>query len=218
MENSIKIDNIIDDLTKRIAPQNVDKENNDFLTEEQLILKSFLEERRIRYLIHFTDEKNVPSIRENGILSVEQLQQLGLTFKANDEDRYDGELDYISLSVSGMNQYLYKTFRYSKQKIKHGVAIVIDSSILYKEISNLRIYCNTNAANSEATIGMDLESFENLFANVVDYKDRHFDRANEKRSSFEPTDVQAEILWNKCVPTEYIICYWDLEEDFFYGN
>lgn len=224
MDNIQRIDNIIDELKKKIGAIDQAELEEVSLTEEQLEIKSFLDERRIKYLIHFTDAENISSIKEHGILSIEQIAKL-LTDeiissepKVNDLDRYDNELNYISLSVSGMNQFLYKVFRYGKQTIEHGVAIVIDASMLYKEIDTPRIYCNTNAANSEVIKGTDIESFKLLFEEVVDYGMRHFERDAEKRCSFEPTDIQAEILWNKCVPTKYIVCYWDLEEDFFYGN
>lgn len=224
MDNAFKIDEIIEDLTSKIGNRDLNTIGVESLSDEQQAIKTFLEEHRIRYLIHFTDAKNIPSIKEKGILSVKQLNKDEILFISNDKDRYDNQLDYISLSVSGMNQFLYKTFRYSKQAIEHGVAVVIDSSILYKEVSTPRIYCNTNAATSDSKKGSSLVDFEAMFADIVEYwvqsalEQRVIDRSSEKRASYEPTDIQAEILWNKCVPTEYIVCYWDLEEDFFYGN
>ena len=224
MDNSVRIDKIIEDLKQKI--NYIDPRVNDktSLTNEQQQIKNFLDERRIHYLVHFTDAKNIPSIRENGILSVNELGNRSIEYKSNDEYRHDEALDHISLSVSGMNKYLYRAFKNINQTIEHGVAVVINAEMLYKELGTHRFYCNTNAATTEASKGETLDDFEAMFADVVSYttksseEPRKIDRQIEKRASYEPTDIQAEILWNKCVPTEYILCYWDLEEDFFYGN
>ena len=224
MENSIRIDKIIEDLSQKINHIDLQRFETTVFTQDQLKIKDFLDERRIHYLIHFTDAKNIPSIKQNGILSVKQLGDREMSYDFNDKYRHDKEKDYISLSISGMNQYLYKTFRYNNRTIEHGVAVIINAEMLYKEIGTHRIYCNTNAATTEAQKGNTLNDFEAMFADVVSYatksneEPRVIDRNEEHRSSYETTDVQAEILWNKCVPTEYILCYWDLEEDFFYGN
>ena len=224
MNNSVRIDKIIEDLKQKI--NYIDSQSSDefSLTDEQQKTKDFLDERRIHYLIHFTDAKNIPSIKENGILSVEELSLRNVNYKYNDAYRQDKELDYISLSVSGMNRYLYRTFKNIAQTIDHGVAVIINAEMLYKDLGTHRFYCNTNAATAEVSKGETLNDFEAMFADVVSYTTktseemRRIDRQIEKRASYEPTDIQAEILWKKHVPPEYILCYWDLEEDFFYGN
>lgn len=223
MDNSVRIDTIIEDLKSKTGSRYSEPVNSGTLSVEQLSIKRFLEERGIYYLIHFTDATNVPSIRINGILSVEQLKKRKISYRNNDEYRQDNEPDYISLSISGMNHYLYRTFKYNKQTIEHGVAVVINADILYKEIDTPRIYCNTNAATAGGNKGNTLADFRAMFADTVEYTttsvgERKINRSAERRTSYEPTDTQAEILWNKCVPLEYIYCYWDLEEDFFYGN
>lgn len=224
MKDYLNIDGIIEDLQQRIGDFDHSQEEKLSLSQEQLAIKAFLEERRIHYLIHFTDAENIASIKEKGLLSIEQLQKSKIEYKQNDLSRNENRPDYISLSVSGMNQYVYRSFRYSNQTIENGVAIVIDAAMLYKEINTPRIYCITNAATSDASKGELLSDFETMFDDVITYKTqnsenfRTIDRNKEHRASYEPTDIQAEILWNKRVPTKYILCYWSLEEDFFYGN
>jgi hypothetical protein len=154
----------------------------------------------------------------------EELKKRGLVYIRNDENRHDNAPDYISLSVSGINKYLYRTFKNINQTIEHGIAVIINPELLYKEINTPRIYCNTNAATATSNKGETLKDLEGMFADTVEYitamgVERKIDRNVERRTSYEPTDIQAEILWNRYVPTEYILCYWDLEEDFFYhGN
>ena len=224
MSDHINIDDILADLRKKVGDIVPHPSTEDIhLTDEQLALRTFLRERKIHYLIHFTDAKNIPSIMENGILSVKQLQARGAAHTRNDEYRHDNALDFISLSVSGMNPYVYRSFRHTLSTIEHGVAIVIDADMLYREISAQRTYCITNAATTNASKGDTLDDFRAMFAEKIIYTTqsngtREIDRHSEQRNPSEPTDVQAEILWNGCVPTEYILCYWDLEENFFYGD
>ena len=223
MDNASKIDSILEELKQKVSVTERTEFTEELFSDEQTALKKILANRRIRYLIHFTDAKNITSIRENGILSVEQLEKRKITYKHNDEYRKDNEPDYISLSISGMNQYVYRSFRYSNQSIEHGVAVVIDAEMLYRELGTHRIYCNTNAATAEANKGASIDDFNAMFADIVEYTtltggERKIDRHKENRASYETTDIQAEILWNRCVPAEYILFCWDLEEDFFYGN
>lgn len=221
MGNDSKIDSIIEGLTVKLGGKTFSQSTEvATLSDEQLEIKNFLDERRIKYLIHFTDSSNIPSIKKFGILSVDEMKMRNLTFNANDKCRQDRQTDYISLSVSRMNDYVYSDFRHGTESIKHGIAVVIDASILYEEISTERYYCNTNAANAEVIKGNDYNALADMFKETVDIKskERSFNRVINRRNSYETTDLQAEILWNKCVPTKYIMFYWDLEGDFFYGE
>ena len=69
-----ELDKIISDLEKKVSKIIIDDNEDIILSEEQKKIKKFLDEHGIRYLIHFTDAKNIPSIKENGILSIEQLK------------------------------------------------------------------------------------------------------------------------------------------------
>ena len=223
IKNSEKIDAIISDLEDKLDGDFSVRENDSFLSNKQKEIKSFLDIHRIKYLIHFTDRQNIPSILKHGILSVEELKKRKIEYVFNDVNRQDNETDYISLSVSNMNQFVYRSFRYDKESIKHGVAIVIDAKILYKEINVSRYYCNTNAANNEVCKGDEIDDLEKMFSEVVNYSmddetERYYDRSIDKRKSYETTDMQAEILWKNNVPINYIMCCWDLENDFFYNN
>lgn len=218
MDNAAKIDAILEDLRSRIEPPK--PKSDETLSSAQMELKNFLKERRINYLVHFTDERNINSIKENGILSIKQLNKRQASYVSNDENRNDNKHDYISLSVSGINQPVYKTFRYVKQTLEHGVAVVIDADMLYKEIGTHRIYCSTNAATTVSHKGDSFDSLKAMFGEVVEYSTsaggkKEVSRRDKNRFASEPTDTQAEILWSKRVPQEYILFYWDLEVDFF---
>ena len=47
------------------------------LTKEQIEIKRFLEKRKIKYLVHFTDESRLSSIKEHGICSIMEGKNRG---------------------------------------------------------------------------------------------------------------------------------------------
>ena len=179
------------------------------LTNAQLEIKAFLEKRNIKYLIHFTDSKNVESIKRHGILSVQQLMNRGIAFSRNDLGRYDNMPDYISLSITNPNEELLSSFR-KKGSILDAKFIYIDASILYLETTDRR-YCYTNAANRNCKSGNSLYYLKNMFSDTLTYQVpstgiyRTFNRFEEKRRSNEPTDPQAEILFNRKIDPKYIL-------------
>lgn len=168
------------------------------LSLDQLEIKTFLEKRKIKYLVHFTNSKNIDSIKQHGILSVQELNRRGIRFNNNDENRYDRMLDYISLSVTQPNKYVLKKFK-ENGTLNEVSLIYIDAAILYEEISTPRLYCDRNAAKGSCQKGSSLSDFENMFSNNKEY-----DRYEHYRDDNEPTDTQAEILFNKKVDVKYI--------------
>ena len=168
------------------------------LSEAQIEIKNFLEKRRIKYLVHFTNSKNIDSIRQHGILSVQELNRRGIYFYNNDENRYDRMLDYISLSVTQYNKYVLDKFK-ENGTLDEVSLIYIDAAILYKEISTPRLYCDRNAAKGSCQKGSSISDLENMFSNNKEY-----DRYEHYRDDNEPTDTQAEILFNKKVDVKYI--------------
>ena len=165
------------------------------LTKEQEAIKDFLEKRNITHLVHFTSTQNIDSIKKHGLLSVQELNKRNIAFHSNDTSRYDNALDYISLSVTHPNDYVLKNY-IETGRIDDVSLIYIDASILYKEISTHRIYCDRNAAKSSCEKGSTLYCLQNMFGNNKEY-DRTFKNPNET------TDRQAEILFNKKVDKKY---------------
>lgn len=178
------------------------------LTSEQAAIKEFLESRGIKYLLHFTSAENLDSIKEHGILSVQELKKRGIPYLHNDSNRLDNELDYISLSVTTINRPLLSSY-FHTGRIQDVRVIYISASILYEELETARIYCDRNAAASSCRKGSELSDFYNMFGNEMNYTTtlgvREYDRKKDRRADNEPTDPQAEILFKGCVPTKYII-------------
>ena len=70
-------------------------------------MQRIVKERNIRCLYHYTQLMNLDSILWSGILSKARMRRQGVAFAENDPDRFDGELDGISVSVGFPN---FKTF------------------------------------------------------------------------------------------------------------
>ena len=70
-------------------------------------IKRFIEERNIESLFHFTPVDNLENILKYGLLSINNLNRLGIDYYYNDENRYDDRLDAISTSIEFPN---YKMF------------------------------------------------------------------------------------------------------------
>lgn len=185
---------------QRTAPKEIS------LSPAQIKIKEFLEKRGIRCLVHFTDTKNVASIRRYGILSVEQLRKQGIHFVSNDDLRLDNALDYISLSVTYPNRHVMNAFK--RNGSLTGVSVIyIDAKILYEEIQTHRFYCDRNAAASSCEKGSALCDFEKMFVPQLQYTTslgaRSCNRDHKKEN--QPTDEQAEILFRGRIDPKYIV-------------
>ena len=172
-------------------------------------IKSFLQERGISELVHFTNIKNIDSIKKYGLLSINKMNEMGIKYYANDKSRYDGYRDAICLSISRVNEPLF--VQYCSKSNDEFVTLYIDASMLYIE-NNKRIYCQTNAANSDKSIvkGNSISELKAMFNDNVtynvnsSYESRTISRVEKKRKGNETTDIQAEILWFDNVPLKYI--------------
>ena len=177
------------------------------VVEDKNRIKQILEERKIKYLVHFTDCKNIESIKAYGILSRKELIDKKLFFTYNDRHRVDQKLDYISLSISKANFFLLNAFR--KSGLENPVVIYLDAKLLYEEFDTIRFYCDRNAAANFCEKGKTVDFFENMFKETLSYKtiinEFIYDRVSDRRRSYETTDPQAEILFHKRIDPKYIV-------------
>ena len=70
-------------------------------------IEKVVNERDIRWLMHFTRIENLESILENGLLPRNSFERLDIEPLTNDSLRLDGFLEAISLSIQSPN---YKMF------------------------------------------------------------------------------------------------------------
>lgn len=155
-------------------------------------------ERGIKYLVHFTQKKNLPSIQAYGLRSRQELENASLHFQFNDRQRLDGFWNAISLSVTSPNYKMFYSLRQRDMPTKWAV-IFLDA---YKVLENCDCaFYHTNAANNAVrytSIEMrkTLEAFESMF---------YDDNVREIRGleDNEPTDPQAEILCFDPIPPQF---------------
>ncbi|KAA3637513.1 MAG: DUF4433 domain-containing protein [Bacteroidetes bacterium] len=169
-----------------------------------------INKRRINYLIHFTPTINLYSILEQGkIMSRAKLEGLDIEqfdvldyAQFTDTVRYDDK-NYINLSISSPNTFLFSKFR---ERTKNDITInwcvlKIDPKHIYEKGTKFSV---TNAASNAAkAIGItgDLEKFKMLFADRINIP--HGVRGRIK-SEF-PTNIQAEVLVKNNIPVDSII-------------
>lgn len=151
-------------------------------------IKRIAENRGIPFLVHFTSAKNLATILRYGLLSRESLDQMGIPYLYNDNHRFDGHLNAISLSIAHPNEKMFYQCR--DQALYHEwVVLVIDPSVLWEKIVT---FYKLNAAKGcyrSMSLGylQTAKAFEYMFST---YGDEH----RFGLSDFDPTDVQAEVL------------------------
>lgn len=163
------------------------------VAESQTNLKSKIADmsrtRGIEYLVHFTQKDNLPSIKKYGLMSRRDLEKSAISFSFNDEQRFDGYPNSISLSVTSTNYKMFWSLR-KKNPSAEWAIILLDAYGVLKNYDCA--FQSTNAANNNMrakTIAdrKTLAAFESMFYDdnlrkIRDLKDN------------EPTDPQAEIL------------------------
>lgn len=178
------------------------------LTIRKIKISNFFKERKIEKLIHFTDHRNLESIKKYGLLPVERLKEKKIKYFFNDKDRLDNQLGGISLSVTKRNDHLLKAFN-TREK-RDWIEIEIDP-----EVASTRncFFYFTNAANAvfKNTTNEMLSSFEYLELMFDEYitphpnSPRSITYTRTHKNANETTDEQAEIIANWIVPKTKIL-------------
>jgi len=107
-------------------------------------------------LYHFTDPRNIPSIRENGLLSWQQLKIRGIThFPASNDlsrnlDAAKNLQNYVRLCLQ--QQHPMATMALFEGRIGNLVWLVIDDAVLQLQTT---LFSNRNAAANAAIINRD---------------------------------------------------------------
>lgn len=168
--------------------------------------------RKIKHLMHFTQEVNLESIIQHGLLGREDLAKAKIGCLATDEHRHDNVSNSICLSIEFINYLMLRS------KISNGsswVVLVLDSAILYEKKCLFFWY---NAALKE------LASLRNQAFNDPLYLERmFFDDKNSIRRRLEipdnfPTTPQAEVLATECIEARYILEYHVFKEGGYHSQ
>lgn len=182
--------------------------------------KNILKNRKIRYLVHFTNVKNLPSILLNGILPRKTLEQRAIKFFFNDNDRLENKLDCISLSVEYPNRFLLNKFK-TEYNNKYCIILLDAESVLLNN-NNKKYFVYCNAARSDARWWLQNDTLcQDKYLNALFVEENpdsrsfnHYSRTSKQLKKYLPTSEQAEILYQGIIPISYIksIYFEDLED------
>lgn len=154
-------------------------------------IKDYADQAQVPFLVHFTQAPNLPSIFQHGIVPRVRCGELRVQPIVNDAHRLDGRLTANCTSIGFPNSPMFYKFRRANQNSEWAV-LLLDRSILWEKQC---AFCRHNAADNRisarplqdlmtpaALVGMyeEIEGFES--------------RVNQQLMSYDPTDVQAEVL------------------------
>ena len=167
-----------------------------------MTIQEVVKQRNINRLFHFTHSDNLSSILENGLLSRSELddETNEYNYHFNDEDRIDGHLDGICLSISFPNAKMF--WKYRSLKPGDWVILEINPSILWTK--NCAFY-PTNAASNNVRFN-ELELIKGDAAFSALFSDEVFGIQRDVNLPAEyTTDVQAEVMVFEKIDPLYIV-------------
>lgn len=156
---------------------------------------------QIPYLLHFTRVVNLPPILAHGLYPIGRVHEIGAVPIINDHYRLDGHRDSTSISIGFPNcQMLYK-YRMADTGVDWAI-LVLHPSILW--VKNCA-FCRHNAADGR----ISAQPFANLmtpqaFIGMYDEIEGITPREEQKLKSYDPTDVQAEVLVFDVIEPQYV--------------
>lgn len=166
-------------------------------------MRTFLKERNIDTLYHFTRAENLENIIKYGLLPRSSIDICGIESIYNDDYRYDNCTNALCMSIEFPNYKMFYSLRMKDPDTEWAV-IKLSADVL---LDFQCAYCWTNAGDStmyslpmEERMGKTI--LESLFRDCEGYPQRN----SLGIPSYYPTNPQAEVLVFHSVPIEYIDC------------
>lgn len=146
---------------------------------------------QVPYLLHFTRAVNLPSIMAHGLYPVGRAHEIGASPHINDQYRWDGHRNSTSVSIAFPNCQMLWKYKKENEGVDWAI-LVMPSSILWTKNC---AFCRHNAADGR----ISNQPLPNLmapqaFVGMFDPVDGLPSREEQRLKSFDPTDVQAEVL------------------------
>lgn len=199
---------LAEEAKKREQAEQAEKQRLELLSSEQkenwADFKQVLINNGIQYLYHFTDRRNIPSIKRNGgLLSWNYCVQHKIDIPSPGGGDLSRQLDisrnlqdYVRLSFTTQHPMMYVAMK--DGRIDDPVILKIDPSVVYlkhTKYSNM----NANIKRLAPNIGISLEDFKKIHFNSVK-EQKHFDLDLEEQPYF-----QAEVMVKTFIPKKYIV-------------
>lgn len=153
-------------------------------------IEAYAKERKVSFLLHFTQLSNLESILNHGLLSKDRITDLETPPEINDELRLDNHTNTISLSIGHPNSQMF--YKYRQEKGGDWCVIGIHPRVIWNRDC---LFCKHNAADAWIS-GLPKDELMGIsaFRGMFDEIDGHESRADQCLNIYDPTDVQAEIL------------------------
>ena len=203
-----KVNRFAEEARKREQAKQTEKQRLELLSSEQkenwADFKQVLKNYGIQYLYHFTDRRNIPSIKRNGgLLSWNYCVQHKIDIPSPGGGNLSRQLDtsrnlqdYVRLSFTTQHPMMYIAMK--DGRIDNPVILKIDPSVVYLKHTK---YSNMNATIKRLApnIGTSLEDFKKIHFNSVKVQ-THFDLNVEEQPYF-----QAEVMVKTFISKKYIV-------------
>lgn len=156
---------------------------------------------QVPYLLHFTRAANLPPIMAHGLYPIGRAHEIGANPHINDQYRWDGHRNGTSVSIGFPNcQMLYK-YRMAEPAVDWAILVVHPSILWTKNCA----FCRYNAADGR----ISNQPLPNLmtpqaFTGMYDEIEGITSREEQKLKTYDPTDVQAEVLVFDVIEPQYI--------------
>ena len=162
-------------------------------------IRKYAERAGIKSLYHFTRIENIPTIMEHGLLSLAQALGRRLEPVTNDKLRLDGCLSGTSISVSFPNCKMLYRYRDECPEAKWAV-MEIDPCVLWdKDCAFFRH--NAADARMRRTPLHELKTYD-AFEAMFQKEEMEGSSYEGIRFSFDPVDVQAEVMVFEAIEPE----------------
>lgn len=177
------------------AASSTDVPLKDFLAPEGL--ERAVKARRIPNLVHFTRCENLSSILQHGLYSIDTALERGVVPVTNDKNRYDGQADGTSLSISFPNSLMFYKYRMADPKTRWAM-VLIDPAVIYEKRCG---FYPLNAADARMSrqpreAMRTTAAFERMFTEDLSARPPYL-------RSHDATDVQAEVMVYDDIGPEY---------------
>lgn len=164
-------------------------------------MRSFLNERQIDRLYHFTQVDNLKNIFRYGLLPRDELERRRIDSLINDEWRFDGCCNAVCTSIEFPNYKMFYKLRCDNPDVDWAVLEL-----------NAEIICDyqcafnwTNAGDSASySIPIKKRMTQSAFENLFGDKDGYPTRDELNIPDWYPTNPQAEVLVFDKIPISYI--------------
>jgi hypothetical protein len=164
--------------------------------DDWLEFAKILQSNHISYIYHFTDSRNIPSIKQHGgLYSWYYCEMNGIEIPcpgggdlSRQLDIYKGLQDYVRLSFNPNPPMLYVATH-----ILTRVILVVDPSVIYWETT---MFSDVNATDNLASVGDDLLSFQKISFDIA--------TRNYWNDEMEKKWRQAEVLVKTHIPLSCI--------------